>query len=122
MQDPIVGGKSCVTSCSRKSGNRDRSLLSHQSRNSHHCRYLNDENYFGGNEVADLEALFEAMSSNYKTWVAGFAPLAVLGPADSPGVQEFSRTLFSLRPDIALSVSRTIYFSDYRAILPQVSA
>eukprot|EP00243_Klebsormidium_subtile_P004776 TRINITY_DN18929_c0_g1_i1.p1 TRINITY_DN18929_c0_g1~~TRINITY_DN18929_c0_g1_i1.p1 ORF type:complete len:268 (-),score=49.88 TRINITY_DN18929_c0_g1_i1:254-1057(-) len=84
-------------------------------------RYLNDENYFGGNEVAGLEALFEAMSSNYKTWVAGFAPLAVLGPADSPGVQEFSRTLFSLRPDIALSVSRTIYFSDYRAILPQVS-
>lgn len=84
-------------------------------------RYLNDVDYFGGFEQEDLEQLFEAMSSNYKAWVSGFAPLAVGGDMDSVAVQEFSRTLFNIRPDIALSVAQTIFQSDMRDVLGMVT-
>ena len=40
---------------------------------------------------------------------------------DSVAVQEFSRTLFNMRPDIALSVSQTIFQSDMRQILSLVT-
>lgn len=84
-------------------------------------RYLNDENYFGGFEQNEIEQLFEAMRSNYKAWASGFAPLCVGGDMDSVAVQEFSRTLFNIRPDIALSVLQTIFSSDLRSILHLVT-
>lgn len=84
-------------------------------------RYLNDIDYFGGFEQEDLNQLFEAMQSNFKAWVSGFAPLTVGADLDSIAVQEFSRTLFNVRPDIALSVAKTIFQSDMRAMLPRVS-
>ncbi|CAH9108668.1 unnamed protein product [Cuscuta epithymum] len=84
-------------------------------------RYLNDVDYYGGFEVEDLEQLFDAMRSNYKAWCSGFAPLAVGGDMDSVAVQEFSRTLFNMRPDIALSVLQTIFQSDLRHLLSHVT-
>lgn len=84
-------------------------------------RYLNDIDYFGGFEQEDLNQLFEAMQSNFKAWVSGFAPLAVGADLDSIAVQEFSRTLFNVRPDIALSVAKTIFQSDMRSLLPHVT-
>ncbi|KDO79007.1 hypothetical protein CISIN_1g046596mg, partial [Citrus sinensis] len=84
-------------------------------------RYLNDVDYYGGFEQEELDQLFEAMRSNYKAWCSGFAPLAVGGDMDSVAVQEFSRTLFNMRPDIALSVAQTIFQSDMRQILGLVS-
>ncbi|WOL00568.1 hypothetical protein Cni_G09281 [Canna indica] len=77
-------------------------------------RYLNDGDYFGGFEQQGLSQLFDAMRSNYTAWVSGFAPLAVGADMDSATVQEFSRTLFNIRPDIALSVAQTIFQTDVR--------
>lgn len=84
-------------------------------------RYLNDVDYFGGFEQGDLDQLFDAMKSNYKAWASGFAPLAVGDDLDSVAVQEFSRTLFNIRPDIALSVAQTIFMSDLRQYLGMVT-
>ncbi|XVF59319.1 hypothetical protein PTKIN_Ptkin07bG0266300 [Pterospermum kingtungense] len=84
-------------------------------------RYLNDVDYYGGFEQEDLDQLFEAMGANYKAWCSGFAPLAVGGDMESVAVQEFSRTLFNMRPDIALSVAQTIFQSDMRQILGLVT-
>eukprot|EP00850_Spirogloea_muscicola_P001953 SM000007S20913 [mRNA] locus=s7:921708:923130:- [translate_table: standard] len=84
-------------------------------------RYLNDKDYFGGFEQEDLNGLFEAMQQNFKAWVSGFAPLAVGADIESDAVQEFSRTVFSIRPDIALSVAKTIFQSDLRRLLPLVT-
>ncbi|CAI0461543.1 unnamed protein product [Linum tenue] len=80
-------------------------------------RYLNDVEYYGGFEQDDLDQLFQAIQSNYKSWCAGFAPLIVGGDMESVAVQEFSRTLFNMRPDIALSVAQIIFQSDMRSIL-----
>ncbi|OWM82120.1 probable esterase KAI2 [Punica granatum] len=84
-------------------------------------RYINDPNYYGGFEQEDLEQLFEAIRENYKAWVAGFAPLAVGGDMDSVAVQEFCRTLFNMRPDIALCIAQTIFQSDMRPYLGLVT-
>ncbi|KAG8384305.1 hypothetical protein BUALT_Bualt04G0104500 [Buddleja alternifolia] len=84
-------------------------------------RYLNDSEYFGGFEQDELLQLFDAMKSNYKAWCSGFAPLAIGGDMESVAVQEFSRTLFNMRPDIALSVAQTIFYSDIRPLLGHVT-
>ncbi|KAK8683917.1 hypothetical protein V6N13_039962 [Hibiscus sabdariffa] len=79
-------------------------------------RFLNDEDYHGGFEEGEIEKVFSAMEANYEAWVNGFAPLAV--GADVPAaVREFSRTLFNMRPDISLFVSRTVFNSDLRGVL-----
>ncbi|KAK9270761.1 hypothetical protein L1049_026344 [Liquidambar formosana] len=79
-------------------------------------RFLNDEDYHGGYELSEIERVFTAMEANYEAWVSGFAPLAV--GADVPeAVREFSRTLFNMRPDISLFVSRTVFNSDLRGVL-----
>uniref|UniRef100_A0A5B6ZP02 Putative strigolactone esterase DAD2 n=1 Tax=Davidia involucrata TaxID=16924 RepID=A0A5B6ZP02_DAVIN len=79
-------------------------------------RFLNDGDYHGGFEESEIESVFSAMEANYEAWVNGFAPLAV--GADVPAtVREFSRTLFNMRPDISLFVSRTVFSSDLRGLL-----
>ncbi|KAM7516992.1 hypothetical protein LguiA_006575 [Lonicera macranthoides] len=79
-------------------------------------RFLNDQGYHGGFEEGEIEKVFSAMESNYEAWVNGFAPLSV--GADVPAaVREFSRTLFNMRPDISLFVSRTVFNSDLRGML-----
>ncbi|KAG6385006.1 hypothetical protein SASPL_153830 [Salvia splendens] len=69
------------------------------------------------NYEEDIDELCGAMESNYKSWVSGFAPLVVGGDMDSVAVQEFSRTLFNMRPDIALSMFRMIFTFDLRHFL-----
>ncbi|KAL9245827.1 hypothetical protein vseg_019432 [Gypsophila vaccaria] len=85
-------------------------------------RYLNDVDYYGGFEQEDIKQLFDAIQSNYKAWCTGFAPLAIGGDMDSVAVQEFSRTLFNMRPDIALSIAQTIFQSDVRHLLCHITA
>ncbi|KAK3020760.1 hypothetical protein RJ639_047888 [Escallonia herrerae] len=79
-------------------------------------RFLNDPDYHGGFEQAEIEKVFSAMEANYEAWVNGFAPLAVGGDVPA-AVREFSRTLFNMRPDITLFVSRTVFNSDLRGVL-----
>ncbi|KAL0291529.1 UNVERIFIED_CONTAM: putative esterase KAI2 [Sesamum calycinum] len=84
-------------------------------------RFVNTDDYYGGFEQEDIEQLCSAMETNYKSWISGFAPLVVGGDMDSVAVQEFSRTLFNMRPDIALSVFRTIFTFDLRHFLGRVT-
>lgn len=84
-------------------------------------RFLNSDDYFGGFERQEVDQLFDAMESNYKSWISGFAPLMIGGDMNSVAVQEFSRTLFNMRPDIALSVFRTIFTFDLRHFLSRVT-
>jgi sigma-B regulation protein RsbQ len=83
-------------------------------------RYLNDEGYVGGFEQHELDALYEAMSSNYHAWAIGFAPL-FMGNPDQPELAiNFAKTLSAVRPDIALSVARMVYQSDHRLDLSKL--
>jgi pimeloyl-ACP methyl ester carboxylesterase len=85
-------------------------------------RYLNAPDYVGGFEQEHLDAMYELMNRDYQGWISGFAPLAVRGLPESEAVREFSDSLFSLRPDIALSTARMIFQSDYRKQLALIDA
>jgi sigma-B regulation protein RsbQ len=76
-------------------------------------RYLNEPGYVGGFDQADLDGVYDGMAANFQAWAAGFVPL-VVGVPDNPAIDEFSRTLFLMRPDIALNTARTIFQSDMR--------
>ncbi|MBM7118647.1 alpha/beta fold hydrolase [Archangium primigenium] len=83
-------------------------------------RYLNDEGYVGGFEQHQLDALYDAMSTQFHAWATGFAQ-QVMNTPDMPELaQEFARTLSSMRPDIALATARFIFESDLRAELPRL--
>ncbi len=84
------------------------------------ARYRNDSDYHGGFDEAELDGLFAAMAGNFQAWGAGFAP-TIVGAADAGAITEFARTLFLMRPDIALAMARTIFQSDMRAIAAQVT-
>ncbi|TDP47294.1 alpha/beta fold hydrolase [Zavarzinia compransoris] len=83
------------------------------------ARYLNDGAYAGGFDQSDLDGLYAGMAANYQAWCAGFAP-AVVGVPDGEAIADFSRSLFAMRPDIALATSRTIFQSDMRALVPRL--
>jgi len=84
------------------------------------ARYLNDEGYFGGFNQGDLNELYSGLTSNYYEWASGFSKLAIRNE-DRPFLsREFTQSLLSLRPDVALSVARSIFQSDMRHILKNV--
>ncbi|XP_002524969.2 probable esterase D14L isoform X1 [Ricinus communis] len=84
-------------------------------------RLLHDKNYIGGFNQEDLDQMFEGMCSTYEAWCSGFAPTVVGGDMDSVAVQDFSRTLFNMRPDISLSIAKMMFLFDMRHILPMVT-
>ncbi|KAK0593432.1 hypothetical protein LWI29_036522 [Acer saccharum] len=58
------------------------------------CRYVNDENYNGGVKILDTVPVFCAMESNYRSWVYGFAHMAIR--ADMPEAMQEFRGLYSI--------------------------
>ncbi|MCT7959511.1 alpha/beta hydrolase [Laspinema sp. D1] len=83
-------------------------------------RYLNDGGYVGGFEQSDLDGLYQAMSSNYHAWASGFAQL-IMGNLDRPELGiGFAKTILAMRPDIALSIAKTIFQSDHRGDLSRL--
>lgn len=84
-------------------------------------RYLNDNDYKGGFERADLESLFEFMDSNYLGWSSTMAP-AIMGNADRPELGEFLTGSFcATDPDVARRFARVTFFSDNRKDLEKLN-
>ena len=86
-----------------------------------YLRYVHDGEYVGGFKQEELNMVFDTMQSNFRAWVTGFCPMAVGADLHSIAVQEFTRTFFNMRPDIALSISKTSFSCDFRELLPLVS-
>lgn len=81
--------------------------------------YLNDTDYYGEFEQEGIQQLFEAMRLNYKAWCKRFAPLPIGGDMKTTTIQEFSKILFNMRLDIALSVAEwyAIFVTPYYYVL-----
>ncbi|XP_034692693.1 strigolactone esterase D14-like [Vitis riparia] len=82
-------------------------------------RYLNAEGYYGGFERSDIDKIFEAINENFPVWVQNFVPMAV-GINNSAAIAEFEYSLGRMKPEIVLSVAKTVFLSDLRLVLPQV--
>lgn len=77
-------------------------------------RYLNDVNYTGGFDMDALNALYDAMNTNYFAWASGFSALVVKNEDRPELAERFATSLRKIRADIALSVAKTIFEMDYR--------
>jgi sigma-B regulation protein RsbQ len=83
--------------------------------------YINDGNYPGGMEKADLDDLLTMMDSNYLGWSSTIAPL-VMGNTDRPELgEELTANFCSTDPNIARDFARVTFLSDSRNDLPQLS-
>lgn len=82
--------------------------------------YVNDADYFGGFEQAEVDGLHETMASNFYAWASGSAPFIMRNPERPELAQAFAEALTAMRPDIGVSISRMIYRTDVRELLPAI--
>jgi sigma-B regulation protein RsbQ len=82
--------------------------------------YLNDGDYQGGFERADIDGLLEMLDRNFLAWSRATAP-AIMGTPDRP---ELGTTLGDsfcrMDPEIARRFARATFLSDHRADLPKL--
>jgi sigma-B regulation protein RsbQ len=80
-------------------------------------RYINDGEYVGGFERADIEGLLETMDKNYIGWANFLAPAIMKNP-DRPELgAELTESFCSTDPVIARRFAEATFFADNRADL-----
>jgi pimeloyl-ACP methyl ester carboxylesterase len=85
------------------------------------ARYLDDGDYKGGFDAAAIETVLHAIEVNFRAFAQSYAPLAMDRPLEDPASQTFLASMLRMRPDIAVGMAKAIFFSDYRAVLPNCS-
>lgn len=81
---------------------------------------MNTDDFEGGFEASDVEQLISSIESDYATWASGF-PSLVVDPNHPASVEKFRKCLLQMRPEVALPLARTVFYSDQRDILGDVS-
>jgi len=85
------------------------------------ARYVNDGDYVGGFEQADIDSLLDALDANYLGWSADMAPL-IMGNSERPELgQELTASFCRIDPAIARQFARVTFLSDNRDDLPAVT-
>ena len=82
--------------------------------------YINDGDYIGGFERADIDSLLHTLESNYLGWSSTMAP-AIMGAPDQPelGV-ELTNSFCRTDPEIAKQFARVTFLSDHRAAIAKL--
>jgi sigma-B regulation protein RsbQ len=82
--------------------------------------YINDENYVGGFERSDIDALLDTMERNYLGWASFLTPI-IMRNADRPELaRELEASFCSTDPEIARRFAHATFFSDNRGDLRRV--
>jgi sigma-B regulation protein RsbQ len=85
------------------------------------ARYINDADYVGGFEQADIDSLLDSLDANYFGWSSAMAPV-IMGNSDRPELGEELTTSFcTVDPRIASQFARVTFLSDNRRDLAEVS-
>lgn len=82
--------------------------------------YLNDADYFGGFEPADLEELLELLNHDYQAWTGALVPAIVGGDMRPELLDELLASFRQVDPAVARQFARATFLSDYRADLPRL--
>jgi sigma-B regulation protein RsbQ len=80
--------------------------------------YINDGDYHGGFEPADIEGLLEALESNHIAWSATMAPTIMGNPERTELSAELEESFCRMDPTLAHHFARVTFLSDNRADLP----
>jgi sigma-B regulation protein RsbQ len=82
--------------------------------------YINDGEYRGGFERADIDGLLEELDSNYLGWSSTMAP-AIMGSPEQPELgAELSNSFCRTDPEIAKQFARVTFLSDHRDVLAKL--
>ena len=84
-------------------------------------RYINDADYVGGFDRADIEGLLDLMDKNYIGWANFLAPVIMKNDERPELTAELNASFCSTDPKITRRFAETTFFSDNRADLPAVS-
>lgn len=85
-------------------------------------RYIDDEDYAGGFNQAQIEELLDFLDDNHMGWSQAMAPL-IMGNPDRPELSEELTNSFCMTdPEIAKRFARVTFLSDNRADLARVTA
>jgi sigma-B regulation protein RsbQ len=84
-------------------------------------RYINDGDYVGGFDEAQIGELLEFLADNHLGWSASMAP-AIMGNGDRPELgEELTESFCRTDPTIARQFAEVTFTSDNRADLPGLS-
>jgi sigma-B regulation protein RsbQ len=84
-------------------------------------RYINEVDYVGGFEQADIDGLLDSLDANYLGWSATMAP-AIMGNTDRPELgDELTTSFCTVDPAIASQFARVTFLSDNRRDLAEVT-
>jgi sigma-B regulation protein RsbQ len=82
--------------------------------------YVNDSDYFGGFERADVQAMLRVMNADFQSWAHDFAPF-IMGNPDCPSLGlELIESFCRADTEIAKEFARVTFLSDNRADLPKL--
>ncbi|HEX8407752.1 MAG TPA: alpha/beta hydrolase [Thermoanaerobaculia bacterium] len=84
-------------------------------------RYLNDADYAGGFERADLEGLLDLMDKNFIGWASFLAPVIMKNDERPELTQELHASFCSTDPKIARRFAEATFFGDNRQDLAGVT-
>ena len=120
LRDVIFVGHSVSSMVGVLAANRDPDRFSRLIMVGPSPRYINDREYVGGFERADIEGLLDLMDKNYIGWANFLAPV-VMKNEDRPELaQELNESFCSTDPKITRRFAETTFFSDNRKDLAQV--
>jgi sigma-B regulation protein RsbQ len=84
-------------------------------------RYINDGDYVGGFERADIEGLLDLMDRNFIGWADFLAPVIMKNEERPELTAELHGSFCSTDPKIARRFAEATFFADNRADLPHVT-
>lgn len=67
-----------------------------------------------------IEDIISNIESNYYDWALKFASL-VVDTSDPTSVDQFAKCLSRMKPEVALPLAKTVFYSDERDILDKVT-
>jgi sigma-B regulation protein RsbQ len=121
LRDVIFVGHSVSSMIGVLAAKREPSRFSHLVMIGPSPRYLNDAEYVGGFERADLEGLLDLMDKNFIGWASFLAPVIMKNDDRPELTQELHASFCSTDPKIARRFAEATFFGDNRADLPGVT-
>ncbi|KAK7358305.1 hypothetical protein VNO77_00232 [Canavalia gladiata] len=82
-------------------------------------RFQNSDDYEGGFNNSDIEQLLSMIETNFENFASAFAS-AIADPSNASSVDKMEKSLKRMRPEVALSLAKTVFYSDWREILDKV--
>jgi len=120
LRDLIFVGHSVSSMVGILAANEEPARFSHLILIGPSPRYINDSDYVGGFERADIEGLLDTMERNYLGWASFLTPVIMKNPDRPELTKELEASFCSTDPEIARRFAEATFFGDNRADLSKV--